>query len=121
MNSPEIQSLFIRWAVIAELEREGAKATNVAQLWRGIIGDPTFPQLHPTAQVKATYALAKLYVNDLGEYDRAINLLTSVTLPLLERDLNRSVGEWEIREPDLYDNNWYALPRALLEEAKAQQ
>ena len=118
MESGEIQDLFVRWAIISELQREGAKAAEVAQLWEEIVGHSVFTKLHPAAQVKASYSLAKLYVDQLSEYQKAITLLTRTTLPLLEFDLNRSVGEWEIREPDLYDNAWYSLPRSLLKEAR---
>ncbi|MBI1999076.1 MAG: tetratricopeptide repeat protein [Parcubacteria group bacterium] len=120
MDDPGMQEIQVKWTIISALEllyaeKRISTAGAITKLWEEIIANPSFGKLHPAAQMLASFNLARMYTNNLREHQKAIDVLKTVTIPLLSIDFSKPFGEWERNNPGVYDDpHWQSTPRVLL-------
>ena len=93
------------------------RVSQTVQLLEEIITHEAFERLHPAARMSISYNLTGFYMSEAPDYQRAIEILETVTLPLIENyDFSEPFGEWDRKmDPLVYEAPyWSATPWARL-------
>lgn len=122
MDDLELRDLQILIIQLGHLKRRAAldKVNLVDEsviLLENIIEHPAFEKLHPAARYSFSYNLAGSYLGEKPNYERAIEILETLTLPLQENfDFTQPFGEWDRKmDPSVYSRPfWTAAPWAGL-------
>lgn len=89
-------------------------ATESVALLEEILAHRAFDELHPAARVQQSYLLTSFYTKETPNRARAIEILETITIPLLEQyDFSQPFGEWgRVVDPSVYASNpfWSAFP-----------
>lgn len=108
MDSESMQKIVTKWFQINSLREEYNKTGNptgnaIAELGEAILSEPDFDKLHPAARVQISLLIARLYYGQLNNYERAREILTNVTTPLIGTDFSQPFGDWDRKiSPEVY-------------------
>jgi len=118
MNDPglrEVQLLLMEvnlYKKEAKVDGVNRVSETIAALER-IISHEAFDRLHPAARMSISYNLSGFYMEERPDIERAITILTTVTLPLIESyDFSQPFGEWDRKmDASVYEAPfWNATP-----------